>query len=61
MNVKKERKGKKPYKKPLLRKIELAAEEVMVVGCKQVTGAGNPGGPLSCITGGIGPCQGAGS
>jgi hypothetical protein len=53
--------GKKPYEKPRLRLIELAAEEVMVVGCKQLLGAGGSGDPTTCIQGALGPCQGSGS
>ena len=33
-------KSKQPYEKPKLRTIELAAEEVMGVGCKTVTSPG---------------------
>jgi len=36
--------GRQKYERPLLRTIELVAEEVLVVGCKTATGvaAGNP-------------------
>ena len=39
---------KRLYKKPKLRTIELAAEEVLGVGCKTVTGPSNVGIPTSC-------------
>ncbi len=35
---------KRPYEKPQLRIIQLAAEEVLAVGCKLVNG---PGGPIA--------------
>jgi hypothetical protein len=34
--------GKEPYEKPRLRRIELAAEEVLATGCKMFPG--DPGG-----------------
>ncbi len=38
--------GKRVYKKPMLRTIELAAEEVLAVGCKIASG----GGPITaCV------------
>lgn len=37
-------KAKQAYEKPQLRRIELAADEVLSVGCK--TAPGNPGGKL---------------
>jgi hypothetical protein len=44
---KRQPKEKLPYEKPLLRTIELTAEEVLVAGCKTITGGGDPG-PPSC-------------
>lgn len=41
-------KTKKTYKKPRLRTIELVAEEVLAIGCKQVTSGTAVGGPPSC-------------
>lgn len=38
---------KEPYVKPVLRRIDLAAEEVLAVGCKTVTGPPAPFG-FSC-------------
>jgi hypothetical protein len=40
-------KEKLPYEKPRLRTIELTAEEVLVAGCKTITGGGDPG-PIAC-------------
>ena len=46
-------KTKKQYEKPRLRTIELAAEEVLGVGCKMASGGGGPSPPTcqasSCI------------
>lgn len=45
----KQKKTRQPYEKPRLRTIELAAEEVLAVGCKTVS-VGNPdvGIPSPC-------------
>ena len=49
-NEKKEIKRKQAYEKPRLRVIELVAEEVMGVGCKNASGGA---GPLStCVLSG---------
>ena len=40
-----------PYEKPRLRVIELAAEEVLAVGCKTNAGGPNPA-PPQCAAGG---------
>ncbi len=48
-NEQNQKQAKKIYTKPELRRIELAAEEVLSVGCKMIsgsTGFGNPG--VSC-------------
>jgi hypothetical protein len=42
-------KSKQPYKKPKLRTIELAAEEVLGIGCKTAPGAPGPG--ITCTDG----------
>ena len=47
--------SKRPYKKPLIRIIELHAEEVLGVGCKV---DGGPGPTLSCLAA---PCNAPGS
>ncbi len=44
-------KSKKPYEKPTLRTIELAAEEVMAVGCKTITGGGGAPTATPCDVG----------
>jgi len=44
-----EEKTKHPYQKPRLRIIELAAEEVLGVGCKLINGDSAPGSPFNCI------------
>lgn len=44
----KEEKKKRMYEKPRLRTIELAAEEVLAVGCKLDFGGNAPGG-ITCI------------
>ncbi|OPX33798.1 MAG: hypothetical protein B1H12_11250 [Desulfobacteraceae bacterium 4484_190.2] len=53
---KKEKKRKSVYEKPRLRKIELAAEEVLGVGCKLAGGGFNVGAtpcPInSCVSAG---------
>jgi len=50
-------KTKKRYQKPRLRTIELAAEEVLAIGCKTV-GSPAPTSIISCMTLG---CAGDGS
>lgn len=56
-NKKNEQNSKKPYEKPRLRIIELAAEEVLAAGCKTFGGGATV--PVSpCDTGG---CAGLGS
>lgn len=47
--------GKQRYEKPVLRIIELAAEETLSVGCKLKA----MGGPATCAVGS--PCIGDGS
>lgn len=42
MENKREESGRLAYEKPVLRKIELATDEVMAVGCKLAGGAGGP-------------------
>ncbi len=49
---------KRAYKKPRLRIIELAADEVLAVGCKIRVGASAPWDPASCIGN---ACAGEGS
>lgn len=44
----KKEKGKQPYEKPGLRIIELAAEEVLAIGCKTVTGGGSVPVAIPC-------------
>jgi hypothetical protein len=44
MQQKKDKTPKRAYEKPRLRIIELAAEEILAVGCK--TAPGNPSGKL---------------
>ncbi len=53
-------KKKKPqkYEKPELKKIQLMAEEVLAISCKNVGGSG-PRVPLHC--GGASPCFKSGS
>jgi len=46
VNRKKERRKRRAYAKPVLRSIDLVADQVMATGCKMV-GSGNPGG-MSC-------------
>ena len=50
--------GRKPWQKPEVRVIELAAEEVMAVGCKNVGTMTAYKGKPSC---GIGVCRHRGS
>ncbi len=51
---------KKEYKKPRLRTIELAAEEVLGTGCKSPSDAPlTPAAPPNCLAGA--PCSGIGS
>jgi len=40
---------KRSYEKPALRKIDLAADEVLVVGCKVPAPTSGFGNPASCI------------
>ena len=50
---------KRAYEKPMLRTIELAAEEVLAVGCKAVHSGTAPGSPTPpCM---IRNCAGKGS
>jgi len=49
--------NKRPYEKPQLRTIELAAEEVLAVGCKLPT---SPGGPIGMTCTAV-PCLAPGS
>lgn len=42
-------KHKKPYEKPVLRTIDLVAEEVLAVGCKLADAGGGPFG-LTCLS-----------
>jgi hypothetical protein len=51
-------KNKRSYEKPMLRVIELAAEEVLAIGCKQATGATAFGNAVGCIAN---PCAAQGS
>ena len=51
-------KKKRVYKKPRLRTIELAAEEVLAVGCKLASGGWASGDPVTCVGNG---CASAGS
>ncbi len=57
MEAEKEKKSRKTYEKPRLRVIELAAEEVLGVGCKTVSG-GFARGAAPCVFSG---CAGGGS
>ncbi len=41
--------GRLPYEKPVLRTINLVAEEVLGVGCKLQTGGSAIGFPAACI------------
>ena len=56
--MKKDEGLKKPYQKPRLRIIELAAEETLAVGCKTAIGGMAVGGLPPCLTNG---CAGVGS
>jgi hypothetical protein len=49
--------GKRPYEKPMLRTIELAAEEVLAGGCKVAGGGSAPLG-ATCLAV---PCVDSGS
>lgn len=51
-------KNKRSYEKPILRVIELSAEEVLGIGCKQATGSTAFGNAVGCIA--I-PCSASGS
>ena len=44
----KKKKTRKPYEKPRLRTIELAADEVLATGCKTLAGPTNVGGLEQC-------------
>ena len=57
MAIKKEQQNKKKYEKPSLRVIELAAEEVLVAGCKTISG-GSAVGSMPCT---FSRCSGRGS
>lgn len=50
--------GKQPYEKPVLRTIELAAEEVLAYGCKLGTSMKAGFGRPACV---VRPCTGKGS
>lgn len=51
---------KQPYEKPVLRVIELAAEETLVLGCKMASGGILARkNPVGCI--GLSHCSGKGS
>ncbi len=50
--------GKLPYRKPRLRRIRLAAEEVLAPGCKLSGGGSAVGAPSNCIDN---SCAGVGS
>lgn len=50
--------SKKPYEKPVLQVIELAAEEVLAAGCKTYTGGSAFGSIATCLGNG---CAGPGS
>lgn len=51
-------KQKKAYQRPEVKVIELAAEEVLAVGCKTESSAGPGGVPPTCV---LGACFSAGS
>ena len=57
MEIEKEQQSKKTYEKPSLRVIELAAEEVLVAGCKTYT-SGSAVGAMPCT---FSRCSGRGS
>jgi dissimilatory sulfite reductase (desulfoviridin) alpha/beta subunit len=42
------KKDKRIYEKPMLKTIDLAAEEVMAIGCKLASGGSNVGNPAAC-------------
>ncbi len=52
------KKKKKPYQKPEIRVIDLAAEEVLAVGCKTATHPGTGLSPITCVAS---PCAAIGS
>ena len=56
---KKNKKPKKTYQKPELQTIDLAADEVMAIGCKTNTSPGSTPGGATCVLGT--PCGGPGS
>jgi len=47
-SIKDKKRKKRVYAKPKLRIIELAAEEVLAVGCKMIGGAPAAGGNPNC-------------
>jgi hypothetical protein len=53
------REEKKKYEKPVLRIIELAAEETMTIGCKTLSGLATRSNPAGCV--GLQHCSGKGS
>ena len=40
---------RKPYTRPLLARVDLAADEVLAQGCKMLTSGNAPGLTLNCI------------
>ena len=59
MNFKHEKdKNKRSYEKPILRVIELSAEEVLGIGCKHASSSPAVGNAVGCIA--I-PCSASGS
>ncbi|RJP84278.1 MAG: hypothetical protein C4518_20505 [Desulfobacteraceae bacterium] len=52
------KKGKKSYQKPEVKAIDLAAEEVLSVGCKTATAPGTGLSPITCVAS---PCAAVGS
>jgi hypothetical protein len=57
-NIEQKLNVKQNYEKPMLRVIELAAEEVLAVGCKTINGGGGNPTAIPCDAGG---CQQLGS
>lgn len=51
MTSKSARKHLRPYEKPRLRTVELAAKEVLAVGCKQPSDGINAGSGPPCLFG----------
>jgi hypothetical protein len=58
IEVEKQSKTKQPYEKPVLRPIELAADEVLAAGCKLGTSVHAGFGRPACV---VRPCVGKGS